>query len=393
MKVLKYLLVILAGLFLFVACEKEFSLESGFAGKTATGSLLDSLGNCRDIVVNGAYFADSTLSDSNYVLVQVTIDSGGSYNIFTDTQNGFSFRDSGVIAAGTHTIKLKASGRPVTSKETIFQAVFDTSFCSFTVNVLSNKPASFTLTSSGTSCSSSTPSGNYIVGTALTANNTVTLAVNVTAPGSYVINTAAVNGFSFSGSGSFTTLGPQFVTLKGRGTPANPGTFPFPVTAGSSSCSFNITVAPAGNPSNTDPNLSDTAWSFTQGTRSFHGPFLDVFDTTANGVYSLVLVGYTAATGDSVLYFGSAFTGTTIQTGTTSTKTFAAFDFTDYRDTAHLAPIYTADPTTSAADTKITISSYDPATGLISGTFSGTAMNAANTPVPITNGRFKARVR
>src|SRR3954447_17859382 len=128
MKVLKYLLVVLAGLFLFIACEKEFSLESGFAGRTATGSLLDSLGNCRDIVANGAYFADSTLSDSNYVLVQVTIDSGGSYNIFTDTQDGFSFRDSGVIAAGTHTIKLKASGKPAAAKQTTFEAVFDTSF-------------------------------------------------------------------------------------------------------------------------------------------------------------------------------------------------------------------------------------------------------------------------
>jgi len=385
--------VILAGLFLFAACEKEFSLESGFAGKTASGSLLDSLGNCREFVVNGAYFADSTLSDSNYVLVQVTIDSGGSYNIFSDTQNGFSFRDSGVIAAGTHTIKLKASGKPVTAKQTTFQAVFDTSFCSFTVNVLSNQPASFTLTSSGTSCSTATPSGNYTAGTALTANNTVSLGVNVTAAGSYVINTTAVNGFSFSGSGSFTTLGPQFVTLKGRGTPVNPGTFPFPVTAGSTSCSFNITVNPAGPGGNTDPNLSDTAWSFTQGTRTFHGPILDAFDTTASGVYSVALIGYTAATGDSILYFGSAFTGTTIQTGTTSTKFFAAFDFTDYRDTAHPATIYTADPTTQAADTKITISSYDPATGLISGTISGTAMNAANTPVPITNGRFRARVR
>jgi hypothetical protein len=392
MKTVKYLLAVFTGLFLFVACEKEFSLESGFAGKVAVGTLLDTANNCKDIIVNGAYFTDSTVLDSNYVIVQVNIDSGGSYNIFTDTQNGFSFQDSGIVAAGLHNIKLKARGRPVAAKQTLFQVAFGTSFCSFTVTVVNNNPATYTLVSGSGTCSNATPAGTYTTGTALNASNTVSLAVNVTAIGSYSVKTGAVNGMSFSGTGSFTSVGLQTITLQGSGTPTVAGANAFPVTAGSSNCTFTITVNPGGTVV-TDPNDSDTAWSFTQGAKSFNGPFLDVFDTTVNNTYGLVFIGYTPTTADSLLYFGTFFTGTTIQPGIYSTKATAVFDFTDYRDTANPKTIYTADFTTSAADTRLTISSYDATTKIVRGTITGTAMNAANAPVPITNGRFTAKVR
>jgi hypothetical protein len=391
MKTVKYLLAVLTGLFLFVACEKEFSLESGFAGKVAVGSLLDTNNNCKDIVVRGEYYTDSTVADSNYVIVQVNVDSGGSYNIFSDTQNGFSFQDSGVVAPGLHSIKLKARGRPLSARQSIFQVAFGTSFCSFNVTVVNNNPATYTLVSGSGSCSGAIPGGNFTTGTALTAANTVTLGVNVTAVGNYSVKTGTVNGISFNGSGSFTTLGLQTITLRGSGTPTVAGANVFPVSAGGSTCSFSIPVT-AGGTVITDPNLSDSAWSFVQGTRSFQGPFLDVFDTTINNAYVLVFVGYTPSTADTLLYFGSFIPGTSIQTGTYSSKDAAFFEF-DYRDTTNPATIYTADPTTVDAETKLTIASYDPTTKIVTGTFTGTAMNAANAPVPITNGRFRAKVR
>ena len=392
MKTLKYFLAVFVGIALFVACEKEFSLESGYAGMVAKGSLLDTSGNCKGIAVNGSYFTDSTLSDSNYIVVQVNIDSGGSYRIFTDTQNGFSFQDSGFIAAGVHNIKLKASGKPLSSRQTLFQVAFDTSFCSFTVSVTDNRPATYTLVSASGACTGATPNGSYASGTALNAGNTVSLAVNVTAIGNYSIRTSAVNGISFSGSGSFSTLGPQIITLQGSGTPTNTGSFTFPVTAGSSNCSFPITVT-TGNPANIDPNFSDSAWSFVQGANSFRGPFFDVFDTTITNTYGLIFIGFTPTTADTLLYFGAFFPGSTIQPGTYSTNSFAAFEYTDRRDTANVKTIYSANFQTAGATTQITISSYDPATKIITGTFSGTAMNASNAPVPITNGKFRARVR
>lgn len=47
------------------------------------------------------------------------------------------------------------------------------------------------------------------------------IAVNVTAPGAYAFTTGAVNGVTFSASGTFATTGVQNVTLIGSGTPVN----------------------------------------------------------------------------------------------------------------------------------------------------------------------------
>ena len=391
MKALKYFSVIFAGFFIFIACQKELSVESGYAGKTATGSLLDTAGNCKNIAVSGTYITDSTLNTNNYVTVQVNFATGGSYKVFTDTQNGFSFQDSGYLGAGLQSIKLKATGKPILAKETTFQVAFDTTFCSFTVTVIGSAPAAYTLVGSPNSCSNSTINGAYTTGVALNNADSVTLEVAVTTIGSYSIQTPAIKGISFSGSGNITNTGLQIITLHGSGMPTVVGNDTIPVTAGSSNCSFIIPVAD-GNIS-VNPNNSDTAWSFTEGTKNFSGPFYDVYDTTINSTYGLVFIGLTPSTTDTVLYFGNFFTGTSIQTGSYSTRNFAAFSFTDYRDTANPAAIYTANPNTSAVNTQINIAAYDNTTKIITGSFSGTVLNASNVSVPITNGRFKARVR
>ena len=75
------------------------------------------------------------------------------------------------------------------------------------------------------SCSGST--GGYTVGTALTANNIISLNINVLTPGSYNITTNSTNGMVFSASGTFTNTGVQTVVLQGSGTPVTGGTFTF----------------------------------------------------------------------------------------------------------------------------------------------------------------------
>lgn len=394
MKILKYLSIVLAGVVLFIACQKEYSVESGYAGMIATGSLLDTAGDCRDIAVTGSYFSGGALSDSNYVTVKVNIATGGAYKIFTNTKNGFSFQDSGYIGPGLQSIKLKATGTPVLAEQTDFQVAFDTSFCSFSVTVINNTPADYILVGSAGTCSNPTVNGNYSTGTALNASNTVTLEVAVTTPGSYSVTTPTVGGITFSGTGNLTTPGLQIITLKGSGTPTTAGDNVFPVSAGNSTCNFTVPVtAGTGGTGNTDPNLLDSAWQFSNGAKTYNGPFYDVFDTTINNTYGIVLLGYTRATGDTIIQFGTFFTDTTIQTGTYSSRNFAAFYFTDYRDTANPGKIYTADFNTQTANTQLTISAYDQATRIITGTFTGTAMNASGIAVPISNGKFKARVR
>ncbi|MGI8636487.1 MAG: hypothetical protein ACR2KZ_13910 [Segetibacter sp.] len=397
MKAVNYLLIVLTGLFLFVACQKELSVESGFAGQIAKGSLLDSGGNCKNITVNGAYIADSTLTSDNYVTVQVNIASGGSYKIVSDAQNGFSFLDSGFLAAGLQTVKLKATGKPIQAKQTTFSIAFDTTFCSFTVTVVSKTPAVYALVASGSSCSTATIQGTYSKGTALTAANKVGLQVNVTTPGSYAVTTTTVGGMTFSGTGTFTTPGIQTITLQGSGTPTTVGANIIPVKAGSSNCSFSVNVT-AGSTGNTNSiNDLDSAWQFSSGTNSFHGPFFDVFDTTINNTYGFVFRGYTQATGDTTIQFGTFSTTPSIVSGATfnSKDSYAAFYYTDYRRHDSTGDkIYVADYSNrTTVNTTITISTYSATTKIVTGTFSGTATNIAGTSVPITNGKFRAIVR
>ena len=104
-------------------------------------------------------------------------------------------------------------------------------------------PAEFTFVGAPGTCTNATIGGTYEAGVALGPNNAATLAVDVTAPGSYTVTTGVNNGISFTSSGSFTTTGPQIIVLPGSGTPLTEGEFSFsPGTAG---CSFSITVAPA----------------------------------------------------------------------------------------------------------------------------------------------------
>ncbi|MCW3109370.1 MAG: hypothetical protein JWQ09_3876 [Segetibacter sp.] len=400
MKTLKYLSIVLAGLFLFVACQKEFSVDSGYAGSIATGSLLDTAGNCKNITVNGSYITDSTLTDNNYVTVQVNFATGGSYKIFSDTQNGFYFQDSGYIPAGLQNIKLKATGRPILAKQTIFQVAFDTTFCSFTVTVIGNTPAAYTLVGSPGSCSSADVQGTYTTSTALTASNKVNLQVNVTALGSYNVNTGAVGGMTFSGTGNFTTFGAQTITLQGSGTPTTAGTNTIPVTAGGSNCNFNVTVTAGPTvPTNVD-NASDTAWQFTAGGKNYHGPFYDVYDTTESGASGIIFNGITSTSRDTAIDFGSFYPTGTLQLNTpySSKSGLAAFYFTDYATDTSGADIYKANPKSASypnptEDIQFTYTYYDSASGIVTGTFAGTALNAAGATVQITNGKFRAKVR
>src|SRR4051794_11320356 len=122
MKAFKYLIAVLGFTFLF-SCQKELSFESINA---ARGSLKDTLGNCLPVAINGRYFADSTLTDSNFVTVQVRVSVSGSYAISTDTSNGFSFSGSGTANdTGLQSIKLTGIGKPLVSQITNFSVAFD----------------------------------------------------------------------------------------------------------------------------------------------------------------------------------------------------------------------------------------------------------------------------
>lgn len=117
---------------LFLNCQRSISWNF-----KATGTLKDMQGICFTPFIKGDFYNGVALhSDNNYVEVNVNVFAPGNYVVSTDIQNGLSFADSGVFNnIGIQTIKLKPIGTPAAIATTNFTMRFDTSVCSFSLNV------------------------------------------------------------------------------------------------------------------------------------------------------------------------------------------------------------------------------------------------------------------
>jgi hypothetical protein len=146
------------------------------------------------------------------------------------------------------------------------------------------------------------------VGTALTASNTVTLNVNVTAIGTWSVSTApAVNGIVFTGSGTFTATGAQTITLTGSGTPSAAGSFNFPVTVGGSTCNFSVTVTAVPD---YFPRTTYSNWSYDEidhvnnATDTFLVRVIQQTHSALGNTYNIFMYTYDASMGfDTLGYF------------------------------------------------------------------------------------------
>ena len=230
-----------ATVFLLTACIKNSD-----PGGESTGSLQSTnTGNCTPATIPGLFIVDSTLTSENYVDILVNISVGGSFSIKSDSVNGYSFKKSGTISAGTNTVRLYASGKPVATGVNNFTIVYGTTVCSFSTTVFAAGggfgTALYTLGGSPGNCSVSNITGNYVTGLAMTSNNKVEMTVNVNTVGTYIINTPTVNGITFNASDTFKNPGVQNIFLKASGTPVAAGMFNYPVTNGATNCNFSIT--------------------------------------------------------------------------------------------------------------------------------------------------------
>jgi len=264
MKTRKFLLWFFLLTGLVMACQKELSNEKG-SGTPSDGSLQSGVtGDCLGIVVGGTYKKDTALNSANYVDVKVDVNTAGSYVISSDTVNGFYFRATGTLSdTGVNTVRLQGSGKPVAAGTNIFTVTYDSTECSFSVTTLPGGGGTSVFTLAGTpgNCTPGTVAGIYTVGTALSnTTNTVTIQVDVTTVGTYSIVVPAVNGMTFSASGTFAATGLQNVVLTGSGTPTSSGLFNFPVTAGSSNCSFSVTVNSLSN--DYFPRTTNSNWRY-----------------------------------------------------------------------------------------------------------------------------------
>jgi len=224
-------------LLLMQSCKKEYSYEGGNTSSVASGSLQDSLGNCKLIEVKGSYQPGIALTGDNYINVQVNITETGAYHIFTDTVNGFYFTASGFTGTnGLQTIQLKAYGQLLVATSENFNVHFNENLCEFSI------PQDSALFTFAGACGSAIVNGIYNIATPLDESDTVNILMNVTRPGPFTIQTLTVRSMLFYAAGNFSHTGNYMVTLKGSGIPTVTGNITVPITVAGTSCSFNITV-------------------------------------------------------------------------------------------------------------------------------------------------------
>ncbi len=249
--VLPVIFTALLVLSLFSGCQKELNYEiissdiSGTSGGTAKYSFVSSAGNCDGIIVSGIYKKDVPLSDSNFIIIKVNVDSVGSYALATANINGVIFGASGNFTSkGAQTIKLKSSGTPVAAGN--FNFIPGSNGCTFNINFAANTSGSgnaqFTLSGAPDSCTTAAVNGEYIIGNYLNTGDSVVIKVNVITTGSYSITTNSANGILFSATGTFNSAGPHTITLIGSGNPTGTGQFVF--TPGSNGCKFSVKCLP-----------------------------------------------------------------------------------------------------------------------------------------------------
>jgi hypothetical protein len=137
--------------------------------------------------------------------------------------------------------------------------------------------AVFSLVGAPATCSAPIIEGDYFKSMTLGSAHKVTLDVSVSTAGNWNVSTNTINGFKFSGSGTFPNTGMQSITLEATGTPVATGNTSFPVSTGTSNCSFIIPVDSLGAPCSPANNSVDFSVAGI-GPVSFYGN-----STTASG--------------------------------------------------------------------------------------------------------------
>jgi hypothetical protein len=374
-------------LFVFYSCQKEVSLEYG---SPAQGSLQGDRGDCLPKLVGGSYNAGKALNDSNFLEVTVDVVTPGPYTITTDSVNGFIFKASGTFTTiGANTIRLKGSGIPENEGVNNFTVVFDSSYCKVTVTVLpagsTGGAAAFTLQGAPAACTAFDLGGTYYKDTTLDGRHTVKVNVNVTSVGTYTITTNTQNGYFFSNTGTFGGTGPTQVVLNGSGKPLAVGTDNFTVTAGSSSCTFPVTVStPTTNPPAGACGATPQG-TYTVGTALVAGNTILVPHTFATaGTYTVStnpVNGYSFSSGSINATAGTATNITLTGTGTPTaagTNTFT-INFGDGQTCTFTVTVNPATPPVSNND-------YFPLTANSYWTYSFPVANPTDTISKVNNG-------
>jgi hypothetical protein len=337
---------------------------------------------CGSAVPHGTFTQNVALTAANTVDVPVNVTAVGSYTI-TATGGGMSFTKTGTFAAtGATTVILNPSGTPTGSGAVTIPVTGGTPTCSISITVTPAGPTAAVYT---VDCTSADVQGFYTEGVALTAANIVDIDVNVATPGTYTI-TGTINGMIFTKTGTFATAGTQTITLTSTGIPTADGDFNVPLTGGTAGCSFEVTVF---------PNIG--TWRFNVGATLRQGTIVDggfdpgnpfpapttlFFGIGTNGPQDIFLLEFVDLNG--AMLAGETYVMQFPAPPPPITVNFANFVF----QSGTTATEYNADPINNPTNMVITVTSHNTTTKLITGTFTGNALDENGATVAITNGQF-----
>ena len=313
-----------------LSCQKEFSIDNGGSqggsiSGTAVFTLAGAPGGCVSPVIGGSYTQGIAMDASNTVALSVDVITLGTYVVSSDLINNVMFTGSGSFTTtGVQTIVLTGSGVPAAAGT--YNFAHGATGCSFPITftqVVTNPPAIGIL-----DCATSTEAGVYTQGIALTGTNTISIPVNVTTPGTFSISTTAINGVTFSASGTLAT-GAQTIVLTGSGLPIDAGPFSFPVSLGTSNCSFSITFLPGVPPAEGTLDCASATFGgvYTQGEILTGSNTVTIpVNVTTAGPYSITT---TATNGVTFSGSGTLATGaqTIVLTGTGTPINAGAISF------------------------------------------------------------------
>lgn len=242
--------------------EKEWKSLCGKLGKA------EYTVDCNISGYKGEYGTGEDLTPNHYLLLTVIVTKPGSYDITattmnstTNSDNGYFFNESGqFLSAGTFTVRVPGYGKPITStpdypdplqgdEVTVMTGIDGETPCIIQIPVKDNsKQPIFSMRCYSTSVDNT---GKYVAGTALNANNTISMVLYVNpadanAVGAfYSVYTNEVNGYRFEGNGVL-AAGDNNITLKGYGTPVLNGSNLFTIESNATiaeKCEVTVKVA------------------------------------------------------------------------------------------------------------------------------------------------------
>lgn len=266
-----------------------------------------------------------------------------------------------------------------------------------------NVTATGSLKDSTGACYSSTVSGTFYNGVTPGSDTCyVSVQVNVTSSGSYNISTDLQNGFKFADSGFFNTTGLQTILLKPIGTPILNIPTNFTYTFDTTACGFTVDVQDStgtglggdgggGGGGGIDPDsVANNSWKFTDSTISttYTGIMPAGSTIFSTLLANTLLISGTSNNSDSVMLITLILPNPVIETGTYTTGGLNSFSFSSVSSGT---TFYKADATTTEA-INVEITSYDAATKILKGKFSGQAVDSLGNTVDIRHGAFNSVV-